>query len=62
MPPGPEMIATVGEIALTEFWGCLADFLAIKTLPSEWLDKVPLDHPFFHPDPERRTWVLSRQE
>ncbi|KAG7674213.1 hypothetical protein KSW81_006039 [Nannochloris sp. 'desiccata'] len=62
MPPGPEMITSVGAVALTEFWGCLTDFIAIKTLPSQWLSVVPLDHPFFHPDPERRTWVISRQE
>jgi hypothetical protein len=64
MPPGPEMVNTVGAIALTELWGNLADFIAINTLPSQWLSQVPLDHPFFHPDldPERRTWVMSRQE
>jgi hypothetical protein len=56
------MIATVGAIALTEFWGNFSDFVAIKTLPSQWLSQVPLDHTFFHPDPERRHWVVSRQE
>lgn len=62
MTPGPEMVSAVSAIALTEFWGGLAEFIAIQTLPSQWLPKLPLDHPFIHPDPEKRIWVLSRLE
>ncbi len=62
-PPGPEMMNSVGEIAFGEFWSNLEGFITIiNTLPSQWLSQVRLDHPFFHTDPERRTWGMSRQE
>jgi hypothetical protein len=62
MAPGPEMIDSVGSVALTEFWGDLAAFLALDTLPKAWLTVVPLDHPFVRPDPEKRIWEISKLE
>ena len=58
--PGVQMISSVSTVILSEFWGGLTEFLSLHTLPSSWLEKVPLDHPFIRPDPERRTWVLSQ--
>jgi hypothetical protein len=58
--PGAQMISSVSTVTLSEFWGGLTEFLSLHTLPSSWLETVPLDHPFIRPDPERRTWVLSQ--
>ena len=60
--PGDQMVVTVGNVVLTEVWAGLKAFVALNTLPSAWLAAVPLDHPFIHPDPERRAWIVDRLE
>jgi exonuclease III len=60
--PGDQMVVSVGNVVLTEVWAGLKTFVALNTLPSAWLAAVPLDHPFIHPDPERRTWIVERLE
>ena len=60
MAPGPLMVSSVSTVVLAKFWGDLTDIIALDVFPKEWLQVVPLDHPFIHPDPERRVWQLSR--
>ena len=62
MPPGPEMVESVGRVVVTEFWSGLAEYAALGTLPVQWLSVVALDHPFIRPDPERRAWIISHLE
>ena len=56
------MIDSVSQVVVSEFWGGLSEFISLNTLPSFWLEQVPLDHPFIRPDPERRIWVLSHSD
>jgi hypothetical protein len=60
MAQGAAMVESVGKVVLTEFWAELKAFIVIKTLPAEWLQVVPLNHPFVRPDSERRVWVVSQ--
>jgi hypothetical protein len=62
MAPGPEMVESVGRVVVTEFWSGLAEYVALGTLPAQWLSVVALDHPFIRPDPERRAWIISHLE
>ena len=62
MPPGPEQVESVGRVVVTEFWSGLAEYVALGTIPVQWLSVVALDHPFIRPDPERWAWIISHLE
>jgi len=59
LTPGPEMIAVVSQVVLTEFWARLSEVASNGTLPNAWLSCVPLNHPFLQPDTTRSRWVVS---
>ena len=61
MAAGPELLESVSNVALAEFWAGLEDVAALGALPTAWLDAVPIDHPFLRPDPLTRTWVVSKR-
>ena len=62
MAAGSAMVASVSKVVQTEFQAGLADLIALNTLPKEWLNSVPLDHPFIRPDSERQIWQISLLE
>ncbi|KAG7672302.1 hypothetical protein KSW81_005182 [Nannochloris sp. 'desiccata'] len=59
MAPGPAMIASVSQVVLAEFWSGLTEIASLGVLPPAWLQVVPLNHPFLHPDSTRSHWVVS---
>ena len=62
MTPGPEMLASVSHTVHTEFWASLNEIASFQTLPPAWLQAVPTDHPFLHPDSTRSSWVVTLPE
>jgi hypothetical protein len=62
MAPGPDMIASVSQIVLTEFWSGLTEIASLGVLPPAWLAVIPITHPFLHPDESRTQWVVSSYE
>ncbi|KAG7671139.1 hypothetical protein KSW81_003279 [Nannochloris sp. 'desiccata'] len=62
MAPGPAMIASVSQVVLAEFWSGLTEIASLGVLPPAWLQVVPLNHPFLHPDSTRSHWVVSSYE
>jgi len=60
MALGPEMIAAVSQVVLTEFWAGLNEVASLGSLPPDWLSVVPMNHPFLHPDSSQSSWVVAR--
>ena len=62
MAPGPEMIASVSQVVLAEFWAGISEVAALGLLPPAWLAVIPVNHPFLHPNDTRTEWVVSISE
>ena len=42
-------------------WEALADAAGAGVMPVKWRTQVPTGHPFLHPGPEERRWVVQRE-
>ena len=59
MAPGPEMIASVSQVVLAEFWAGISEVATLGLLPPAWLAVVPATHPFLHPNATGTAWKVS---
>ena len=50
-----------GRVAVQKMWETLADAAGAGVMPVKWRTQVPAEHPFLHPGPEERRWIVHRR-
>lgn len=59
-PHPPSIVATCGRHAVARFWSLLADFVALRRVPSRWRAHCPAPHPFVYFDAAADLFAVDR--